>query len=293
METLTFIYVHIDPTKLLFSKELLQSNYTFSELPSYANISLAQTKKLTKKEPIVVTNDYINKYFQDEIREFYELCKKGMPSFYKDTFWLTTIIRLYVVYLYCSKNNINNFIHLEYDNLIYSDFKNLLNLKPNVYFTKVGELYSSAGFVYCNNLQCYVNFIDKLKQLLIKGEDTIKQFSPETFLSEMLLINLIGKHTNNIIDYLPSLPFEPANDNFNTLNTLYDGASYGQYLGGTNNGAAAGWTGNHHFIGCEIQRQKINVYFDNNDKVPYIRYLDSVIPIANLHIHSKRLNEFI
>lgn len=292
METLTFIYVHIDPTKLNFSKELFQSSYTFSNLPSYANTSIEQTKKITKEDPIIITNEYVNEHFQEQIKEFYELCKKGMPTFYKDTFWLTTLIRLYVIYLYCSKNGINKFIHLEYDNLIYSDFKNLENLPQNVYFTKVGELYSSAGFVYCNNLQSYENFIKKLKQLLLKGETVIKNFTSETFLSEMVLINLIGKHTNTI-DYLPSLPFEPANNNFDDLNTLYDGASYGQYLGGTNNGNEPGWTGNHHFVGREIQTQNIKVYFDKTDKTPYIRYKDKVIPIANLHVHSKKLEQFI
>lgn len=293
METLTYIYVHIDPTKLNFSEELFQSNFTFSELPSYANTSIAQTRKITKQEPVVITNDYINEYFHEPIKEFYELCKEGMPSFYKDTFWLTTLIRLYAVYLYCKKNNINSFIHLEYDNLIYSDFTNLTVLPKNVYFTKVGELYSSAGFVFCNNLQSYEIFINKLKQLISKGENTIKQFTPESFLSEMVLINLIGKHTNNIIDYLPSLPCPPANNNFDILQTLYDGASFGQYLGGTNNGNGPGWTGSHHFVGQSIQSRNIEVYFDEQKKKPFAKYQDKVIQIENLHIHSKNLNQFI
>lgn len=292
MDALTYIYAHIDPTKLNFSDQLNQSNFTFSELPDYAFVSFEQIKKITGKTPIVLTNEFINNEFSKEIQEFFELCKQGMPSFYKDTFWLTTLLRLYIVYLYCQKNNVNVFIHLEYDNLIFSDFSYLQSLKPGVYFTKVGEYYSSAGFIYCNSLQRYEWFIIRLKQLLKKGENSIKQFTPEGFLSEMVLINLIGKHTRDIISYLPSLPYPPANDNFDDLGVVFDGASYGQYLGGTNNGNPQGWAGKHHYVGQELLSNNIKVFFDKALKKPFLSYKDKNIPIHNLHVHSKNLKHF-
>lgn len=293
MEAITYIYVHIDPTALIFSKELVQSSYTFSKLPDYAYISINQTKKIAKTEPIVITNNYVTAHFSEQINEFYELCKHGMPSFYRDTFWLTTLLRLYIVYLYCQKNNINTFIHLEYDNLIYSDFQKLNSLESNIYFTKVGELYSSAGFIFCNNLQKFKTFIDKLKELLKKGENVIRQFTPESFLSEMVLIDLIGKHTTGVIGYLPTLPFKPADDNFKILESVFDGASYGQYLGGTNNGNDPGWAGQHHYVGRELLNQNIKVIFDKSNKKPLIKYQGNTITIENLHIHSKKLSQFI
>lgn len=284
------IYTHLSPDKFSFSKELNNSNYTSSILPDYAKLSIKQTKDFLKEEPIILTNESIKDEFAEEVNNFFELCKKGFPSFYKDSFWLTTLIRLYVIFLYCKKNNISEFVHLEYDNLIYSDLKNLRKLQPSTYFTRVGPYCSSAGFVYCNCLSSYSLFIQKIKTLLEKGENITKKFTQYDHLSEMILIDLIHTHTKNVIDYLPILPFEPGNDNFDTLQVVFDGASYGQYLGGTNNGDNKGWYGLHHYIGKEIHNNTIKIVFDQE---PFIIFNDKKIPIMNLHIHSKKLENFL
>jgi len=131
------IYVHLDPTSFSFSKELNFSNYTFNNLPEYALVSIEQTKHLLKEEPILLTNSNIVE-FEGDINNFFNICKAGFPSFYKDPFWLLTLLRLYIVYLYITKNNITEFVHLEYDNHIYSDLQVLSKLPPSLYFTRVG-----------------------------------------------------------------------------------------------------------------------------------------------------------
>jgi hypothetical protein len=283
------IYVHLDPTNFPFSKDLSFSNYTFNEIPEYATIGFEQTKKLLKRDPILLSNKDIVE-FENDIVSFFDICKKGFPSFYKDTFWLLTLLRLYVVNLYVNKHNITKFIHLEYDNLIYSDLSVLEQLSSSVYFTRVGPCMSSAGFMYCNSLDHFNKFIDKIKQLLSKGEKFVRQFTGYDHLSEMILIDLIYEHTKNVIDYLPILPFGKGNDNFDKLQVLFDGASYGQYIGGTNNGDGKGWTGRHHYTGCAIQNNIIKVTYD---KVPYVTFNGKQIPILNLHIHSKKLKDYL
>ncbi len=286
------IYVHLSPDKFSFSNELTHSDFTYSGIPEYAKYSFDQTEKFLKEKPILLTNENITEDYVDEINSFYEICKQGFPSFYRDPFWLTTLIRLYVVYLYCRENNINEFIHLEYDNLIYSDFKQLSKLPPAIYFTRVGPYCSSAGFVYCNSLEKFEKFIKHLIKLLNVGELAVSQVTPFSFLSEMILIDIIGRYDNSTVKYLPILPFEPANDNFTDLQTLYDGASYGQFLGGTNNGAGPGWAERHHYIGDNIISNKLQVFFNSQTKMPYVKYNNEIIPIANLHIHSKNLKQF-
>jgi hypothetical protein len=290
MENLKAIYAHLSPDKFSFSNELELSKYTFSDLPEYAKLSLAQSEKFLGQKSILLTNENISEESHKKLNDFYELCKQYFPSFYRDTFWLLTLIRLYVVYLYCEENNINEFIHLEYDNLIYSDLKILKKLPSSIYFTRVGPYCSSAGFVYCNNLQSFAKFINKLKQLITKGEQVVRQFTPYPHLSEMIMLDLIYTHSKDTINYLPVLPEGIGSDNFNTLDVLFDGASYGQYLGGTNNGDKSGWTGKHHYIGSSIEDKKIEVFFD---KVPYCIYNGKKINIYNLHIHSKNLKNFI
>lgn len=283
------IYVHLSPKDLPFSNELNFSNFTFSSLPPYAEYSFKQTEYFLKNSPIILTNEHCNDLFLPEIKDFFNLCKSGFPSFYKDTFWLTTLLRLYIVFLYSSKNNIEEFIHLEYDNLIYSDFSNLTILPKSTYFTRVGPFCSSAGFVYCNSNKHFENFIDKLKSLLLKGEKTVQQFTRYDHLSEMIMIDLIYSHTKNVIDYLPILPAGTGDDNYKTLKVLFDGASYGQYLGGTNNGHSDGWYGLHQYVGQQLHNKNIKVFFD---KKPYVNFNNENIPILNLHVHSKKLDRF-
>lgn len=285
------IYAHLSPDKFSFSKELNHSNYTFSDIPDYATYSFRQCEKYLKDKPIIITNQtIIDNNFEAKISEFFELCKAGFPSFYKDPFWLMTLLRLYTVYLYVIKFNIDEFIHLEYDNVIYSDLKELKKLSKSIYFTRVGPFCSSAGFVYCNSLEHFIKFINRLEQLLKKGEKVVRSFTQYDHLSEMILIDLIHDHTKNVIQYLPILPYDIGSDNFDKLNALFDGASYGQYLGGTNNGHNKGWYGLHHYVGQRIHNKSIEIYFDIQ---PYVIFNNKKIPILNLHIHSKNLQNFI
>jgi len=283
------IYVHLRPDQFSFSEELTHSNYVYTDLPDYANISIKQTQHFLKEEPILLTNEIVNNFFSQEVNDFFLVCKKNFPSFYKDPFWLLTLLRLYVVYLYCKKENINEFLHLEYDNLIYSDLNVLKKLPPSIYFTRVGPFCSSAGFVYCNSLDYFTKFINKLEYLLKKGEIIIRTFTQYDHLSEMILLDLIQTHTKNVMDYLPILPEGNGDDNFNDIQVLFDGASYGQYLGGTNNGHDKGWYGLHQYVGQSIHNKNIEVKFDTH---PYVMYQEKKIPIMNLHIHSKKLKEF-
>jgi len=284
------VYAHLNPLDFEFSSELDTSIYTYNNIPDFAYLSFEQTEKKLGVKPIVLTNSSINKNDKDKINEFYKLCKTGFPSFAKDPFWLTTLLRLYIVFLYCKQHNITEFVHLEYDNLIYSDLKELKTLPPSLYFTRVGPFCSSAGFTYCNSLNRFELFIEKIILLFKKGEQTVASFTKYTHLSEMILIDLIHTHTKDVIDYLPILPNGIGSDNFGKLQILFDGASYGQYLGGTNNGDKKGWYGMHHYVGQEIHNNNIKIVFDTK---PYVVYNDQHIPLANLHIHSKDLKQFI
>ena len=279
------IYVHLRPDQFSFSKEFTHSSYVYTDLPSYANLSMQQTQKFLNEESILLDNNIVNNDFFKEMEVFFNLCKEKFPSFYKDPFWFLTLARLYVVFLFCKRENISNFIHLEYDNLIYSDLNQLKTLKPSVYFTQVGPYCSSAGFVYCNSLECFEKFINKLQQLINKGENIVRGFTQYDQLSEMIMLDLIFTHTKEIVDYLPILPLGNCSNNFNDLQILFDGASYGHYLGGTNNGNESGWYGLHHYIGREIANKSIDVVFENNK--PFVLFGGNIWYIIHFGLVNK------
>jgi hypothetical protein len=285
------IYVHLRPDQFSFSDQFENSAYVYNDTPAYAVISIKQTERFLKDTPILLTNETVNREFSSEIEMFFNLCKEHFPSFYKNPFWFLTLLRLYVVFLYCNKENINEFVHLEYDNLIYSDLSGLKKLPPCIYFTKLGPYCSSAGFVYCNSLVHFERFIQRVKSLIQKGEVYVRKFTGYDFLSEMIMIDLISSHTKDVMGYLPILPLSAGSENFDRIGELFDCASYGQYLGGTHGGNNnIGWHGLHQYVGQQIHNKHIKIIFEN--KMPFVLYNDKKIPICNLHIHSKKLENF-
>jgi hypothetical protein len=285
------IFCHITPSKLPFKSNFNLDRYTFSKIPDYAQFSFDQCEKFLNKKSIIIDDEYIHTYMMDEIVDFYNLCKDKFPLYQSDAFWFTTLLRLFVVYDYSKRFKIDNFIHLEYDNLIYSNLECLKHLNPSIYFTRVGPYCSSAGFMYCNSLDNFSNFIDKIKHLITKGYDVVSKYTKYPTISEMVMIDLIYSNTKNIIDYLPILPKGVGDDNFDKLGVIFDGASYGQYISGTNAGDKSGWYGLHHYIGTMLKNGLIKIEFSNNK--PYIIYENKSIDILNLHIHSKQLNKYI
>ena len=279
------IYIHIDPTNLPFSNELDLSNFTFTDIPEYTYVSIEQTKKVTGVDSVLLTNKDFN-IFKNEIQEFFNICKKGFPSFYKDSFWLLTFLRLYVVFLYVKHNNINKFVHLENDNLIYDTLNVFENLPLGCYFTKVGPYCGSSGLMYCNNTEKFSNVINKMLLLIKKGEHVVRSYTSYEFLSEMILIDLLVQA--NIAEYLPLFPDDKY---FNLTNTVFDGASYGQYIGGTNNGHGPGWYGLNHYVGQKLHNKDITIAFNN--KKPNITHSNKDVSIYNLHIHSKNLTKYV
>ena len=284
------VFAHITPSKLPFKSNFILDRYTFSDVPDYAKISFDQCEKFLNEKPILISDDYIHEYMIGEINEFYKFCKINFPSYQRDAFWFMTLLRLFVVYDYCKRFNINEFIHLEYDNLIYSDMMCLKKLKPSIYFTRVGPSCSSAGFVYCNKIDNFEKFLIKIKQIISKGEIFARKFTTYPTISEMAMIEMIYSNTKDIVDYLPILPNRSI-DNFDMLGVLFDGASYGQYIGGTNNGHDIGWAGNHHYVGKKILNGELKVEFENNK--PYVLMNDTMYDIMNLHIHSKQLDKYV
>jgi len=285
MENVTPIYIHIDPTNLSFSNELDLSNFTFTDVPEYTYVSIEQTKKITGKDSILLTNKDFN-IFKNEIQEFFNVCKKGFPSFYKDSFWLLTFLRLYIVFLYVKHNNISKFVHLENDNLIYNTFSVFENLPTGCYFTKVGPYCGSSGLMYCNDIEKFNNVINKMLLLIEKGESVVRSYTSYDFLSEMILIDLLVQA--NIAEYLPLFPDDKY---FDLTNTVFDGASYGQYIGGTNNGHGPGWYGPNHYVGQKLYNKDISISF--KDKNPSINYSSQQVSVYNLHIHSKNLKQYV
>ena len=91
------------------------------------------------------------------------------------------------------------------------------------------------------------------------------------------------------------------NINFKNFNSIFDGASIGQYLGGVDKKNDINDTRGFINETCIVKYNNFKFQWiqENNLYKPYLLYFDNIsnqdikIPIINLHIHSKELFKFM
>ena len=101
-------------------------------------------------------------------------------------------------------------------------------------------------------------------------------------------------HSDRMIP-LPTLPFGDWSLNFDLFNSIFDPASWGQFVGGTPSDPA-GAKPDDHYIGLLLrEKPDYTVTWKSGccGLVPYFKYDEKEVKINNLHIHSKNLSKFL
>ena len=100
----------------------------------------------------------------------------------------------------------------------------------------------------------------------------------------MILLNIIYIENPNLFNLLDTIP---------KLNNeiIFDGMSYGQYLGGVDKKVLSKkYLNRAHYAGRAMLDKGFRPKFSNHG--PYINFEDKMFEIANLHIHKKNLSKF-
>jgi len=90
------------------------------------------------------------------------------------------------------------------------------------------------------------------------------------------------------------MPFGEFSENLEVFNSLFDPASYGQLVGGTQSEGPGAKPQDHYIGRWLIANPQYSVIWkeENRLKIPYLNY-GSGIKINNLHIHSKNLHKYM
>ena len=124
----------------------------------------------------------------------------------------------------------------------------------------------------------------------------LQKMTEENLINEMVLLKFISKKNTGIIDYMPLEPIGEFSRYLDSFNSLFDSASWGQFVGGTPHGHLPGCSFDHHWIGSSLKNNIYNVIFDNDKygrKVPYVVFNHKKYKLNNLHIHCKKLKDFM
>ena len=269
------------------------------ELPAYTQLSL---KKARETNPSVAI-DFICKDNQpffgdldinwipqdslkdsDTLRDFNEVCwfkNHGTPNTTHpspELFWHRTCERIYYLSEHINKNRLYDVFHFENDVLIYGDISTV-QTSISMSLTPLSNHQTTFAFVHIPVPAMLKDLCRFFNVLLGYGNDHLIQQYGFDHVSEMSLLYIANDH--DIFSQFPTLPHHAQEAGW-----LFDPGSYGQYLGGTNNGHPPGFVDPKHFIGKEIINGNLDITFDGSPSVNGIK-------IFNLHVHNKNLGRFI
>lgn len=220
----------------------------------------------------------------------------------------SSLRRFEAVELLMQKFNLSSVLHSEYDNLLFInpvDLHEKLRKEAGdrIAFPKDSQRRGMGSLIYCSmeGLKRFNLFIRKKNQELIEKE--------ETLWDDMICL---GEYHNFHPEEVYLLPLAPSSlycfrnkensycDNFSDLQLVFDCAGMGQYLGGVdsyhqrvNTRKFVNETSVFVINGSTV---RIEWRFRGDKRFPYLvttsDHREIWSPIANLHMHSKKLHEF-
>jgi hypothetical protein len=251
-------------------------------------------KYTNKEEP---ENNYITFYFVEDLPDSLEFNQKSiLNSSFRNGFWKLTSYRFFVIYECMKKHSIENVIHLENDVLIY-------------YPCSILESALSSDFLYIP-FDCFHRNIASI--VFIPNHTIFKQILDHYNVNENDMMNFRQiQLKTGLIDHFPifkSLPNENDEEikfvtkNYEKFQMIFDAAAIGQYIGGIDPMNDSRDTIGFVNETCIIKYNEYSIIWknqtisnENQEKIkkPFLLYQEEEIPIFNLHIHSKRLSDFV
>lgn len=214
-------------------------------------------------------------------------------------YWCVTATRLFYLYEFCKKNNINDYFYFENDIMIYEDLNKIheiiksKNLSTNeILVTRSMNEKITTGFMYISNNNLLGELLDEINNYLLNKEDL--ESMGIGMINEMILLSLYGIRNPDKIKNLPLYYEGPFSESFSYFESIFDAASLGQYVDGTPNTPGQNLkiygTVEESLNGQEF---KIEFHIHDDKKVPYLITDSKITKINNLHLHSKRLHLFL
>lgn len=264
---------------ILYVNQSGSGDYVYTSLPEFAKLSVMQSRHF-HKGPIVFICEQPEEWFAEYqvtwinvndfvVSEYRKFVNELRPN--ETEFWNLTMMRMLIIEDYMKIVD-DDVLFLEYDNLIYHDVEKLNPFfDGKVRYCAVSDSEYSPGIMMFpkNESDRFFNEFRKIA------------FDEKQRLTDMTILRKLKDSEN--VSPLPILPCWDAD-------MLFDGASYGQWYGGTNNGHAEGFTDPNHFIGQAIKSGTLTL---GKEMPPQVMLGDVSYPIFNLHIHSKKLEQFI
>ena len=278
------------------------------DIPDYLNDCIQQIKKTQKKSKIYLlvnkTSEFKNKNCKivnvESLKKskehilFIKKSKLAQDSF-RNFFWKHSIERFYYLNDFLNKSNLTNVFHIENDVLLFQDLEKILKEIKFYNFACIRDSINRVigSLIFIKNKKVSTRIVNISNNYLNEND--------------MKILNYLDKKISNSIN-LPlgeTLDFIKKSKNFKKIKKIpfiFDAAAIGQFIDGPHRkklltriffNIKKFFMINDGFVNTETNLKIYNWKIKWKNKKPYKQENEKLIPIVNLHIHSKNLKKFI
>jgi hypothetical protein len=233
----------------------------------------------------------IDKVFEPQFKEFQNLNivyteelnsynfdqRTSLDKNFRNGFWRNCSKRFFYIYDYMKKFNKTNCFHIENDVMVYKNLTEIIPQEEKIWLCMDSKNRCIPSIMFFPNYQ----LLEKIIKNYIYSINDMENFA--NFYNST-------EYCNNF----PIIDNTYLGKNFNSFNYIFDAAAIGQYLGGVDPRNQQGDTRGFINETCEIDYSKYTFYWVKKEElyIPHIEINNQLIPIVNLHIHSKNLKNF-
>jgi len=237
------------------------------------------------KDIVVITDEHLKVHFMNcdatlvytsELSDSNFNKTSRLYSDFRNGFLHFCSLRIFYLYSYLKMYNVKNSIHIENDTMVYINLDELFPKFPQeVCVIRNTPAFAIPCFIYIPSYE----YIDEL----------IEKYDPSV--NDMINLGRFNYYNLPILNNVT----HDYTKNYDRFRCVFDPNHLGQYLGGVDprniHGDTRGYVqdqGLFMFNGFEYFWKNINGLY-----VPFMRVGDEDIRIINLHIHCKRLHDFM
>lgn len=261
--------------------------------PRYLQECVAQIEGVAGRPPLVVRPRQARRMRNPKLARFRRdeaLTDMGLAGF-----WRFSCERFFVLEQALREAGIDRALHIENDNLLYASPDDYEGWLTDTYGTQLAicpltKDEDTAGVMYVGSLAALSAFTDALLELVELEPEKLLERHGGPMANEMRMIHLLRTEHG----LAQALPTTVAAATELSSPYVFDPASYGQWVDGTPSTPGVPYAGDHHFIGADILAGNLRVSWDAQQRFPTVFSSpdDRELPLANLHIHSKRLERW-
>ena len=224
----------------------------------------------------------------DAFRQGEHLSEQGPRGF-----WRYAAERLFVLEVFMERNGIDRCLHIESDNLILLPSKDVADRATRFFGSQVAtcpltEHFDTAAVLYVGSRAALSRLTAGLLDLALLPPRELLRLHGGPMANEMRMLAILRS-----AGLSAALPTRPRSEAATEMECIFDPASYGQWLDGTVAAPGVPYATGDHFLGPDLIDGTLVVRwgFERQDASVCDKTYDSgFVPLANVHLHSKRLS---